>query len=316
MTAGTTLDPDAPVRNILSVLDLASQEIERVLERARQLRAGAEPRREVRALVCAAFFESSTRTRLGFAAAAARLDLGFVELADYRSGASMSAAESLADTIRVASGQADLVVLRHGDEALARDAISRSVVPVISAGLGAGEHPTQALVDLFAMQSAFGRIDGLRVALIGDLAGSRAAHSLARGLGRYSLGELRLVSPPARQMQAEWLSGYPHGAVTRTDRLDLESIDVAYFAGLPQRCGEELFDAAARRQLALTPTSIRALPGRAIVLSPLPRIDEIDTAVDADPRCRHFTACDDGAHVRTALLELWNGPARAGGGTP
>jgi aspartate carbamoyltransferase catalytic subunit len=295
---------EGPHRHLLSVDDLTQAEIAAALRRAGELRVGAAARRAASGtLVCAAFFESSTRTRLGFAAAAARVGVGVVEIGEARSGPAMSAAESLADTVRVVSGMADVVLLRHPDAAAAHDAAFAARSPVVSAGLGEREHPTQALVDLFAIAQAFPAIDGLRVGLVGDLAGSRAAHSLARALGRHSLGELRLVAPDRRELQPEWCDGHDPAIVTRADRLELEGLDVAYFAGLPERRGDDVLDAAARGAFALGPTAIRGLPERAIVLSPLPRIDEIDRALDCDPRCRYFAQSDDGVHVRTALLE-------------
>ena len=294
--------------HLLSVDDLSRSEILALLGRAAALRS-RRPANLRPFSILLAFFQSSTRTRIGFAGASARLGGTPIELVALRDSPGMSAAESIADSVRCASGQVDLVVLRHGNQADHAAAVRASVRPVLNAGDGPREHPTQALLDLFAMHEHLGHLEGLRVGLVGDL-GARAAHSLVRALRPFDPAEMRLMHPPGRELAPRWLEAYPRGVVGVEQRLRPDDLDVLYMVGLPEGQGESSLPESVRARWRLTPEIMARLPGHAVVLCPLPRIDEIDTAVDGDPRCRYFNQSDDGLWVRMAVLERFL--ARAG----
>ena len=215
------------LRHLGSIDDLSTEEILALLDRAEQLRQGATGEWRPGRVLTLAFFESSTRTRVGFASAGARLGFVPIDLNAPRHSAGMSAQESLSDTIRVVSAYSDLLVLRHPSRSAWETAMEVAQCPMINGGCGAGEHPSQALIDLFAIRRAFGRLSGLRVGIVGDIAGSRAVHSFVRGLQRFGQAELRLMGPESRLGDARF-AGASYGTA-----LDLEGLDVVYMAGLP-----------------------------------------------------------------------------------
>ncbi len=252
------------------------------------------------------FFESSTRTRLSFESAMHRLGgsvIGFAEaeIAAVRKG------ENLADTMRVVESYADLIVVRHPLEGAARLAAEFASVPVINGGSGAEEHPTQALLDLYTMMKEKKRIDGLNVALVGDLRYGRTVHSLAYALSLYNV-KLFFVSPEMLRMRREVLEAIKEKTVI-TERNSLEEIiadlDVLYVT----RIQKERFPDAAeyvkvkgsyRIDLSLLERAKRNL----IVLHPLPRVDEISPEVDGTSHARYFQQVWNGIVTRMALLAL------------
>lgn len=289
------------MRRILTLDDAGKGEVEAILRRAAALQGGAsvQPRPFS---VLLAFFQSSTRTRVGFAAAAAALGGSPIPLLERRHHTGMSAAESLADTMRCASGQVDLVVLRHHDAVLHAQAAAACVCPVINAGDGGLHHPTQALVDLFAIKRHHGHLGDLRVGLVGDL-GSRSAHSLVQALRWWPPSELRLCHPLGRGLEASWLEGHNPARVVTTDRLEPEGLHVIYMVGLPAGEGDSRLSAEQRAQFTLMPSLMERTEEGTQVLCPLPRIDEIAPALDDDPRAQYFQQSDEGRFVRMAVLE-------------
>jgi aspartate carbamoyltransferase catalytic subunit len=286
--------------HLLRVEDLGRQGMKALVERAAALADGAAPRDCQRAVVGLAFFQPSTRTRFGFATAAARLGAVPVDLFGARFAEGMSAPESLADTIRVVSGMADVLVLRHPSDTAVGEVRRSACCPVVSGGLGDDQHPTQALIDLLAMQRQLGRVRGLRIGLVGDLATSRACHSLLAALRWFEPLEVRLMAPEGRLPPKASLLGLPSRAVAG---VGLAGLDVVYVAGLPEGVGASRLDAAAREPWRLTPSRVEALAAHARILCPLPRVDEIDVALDDDPRAGWFQQSDEGVFARMAVLE-------------
>lgn len=289
------------MRDLIAFDDLTTDEVVQILERSAELRAGAKPI-SAPFTTLLGFFEASTRTRIGFVVATARLGGVPVDLDECRYGAGMSTAESLEDTIRCASGLVDVAVLRHASSTDHRRAVAAATCPVINAGNGAEEHPTQALIDLFAVRHGIARLEGLRIGLIGDL-GSRCAHSFVRAMGRFSPAELRLMHPEGRRLDDSWLEGLDRHKIEVVSKLRLDGLDIAYFAGLPEHGPDGRLGVAERKEWRLTPELLRSLPESGLVLCPLPRIDEIDPRVDEEPRCVYFQQSDNGLFVRMALLE-------------
>jgi len=295
--------PDLTGRFLHSVDDLSLAEVEAVLLRARELEAGAAPRANLTGGCLGLLFLSpSLRTRVGFAVAAGRLGGAYVDVLEVRQRASMSQPENFSDILRVASGMVDVVVVRtpfHLDRTVVEASLAS---PCINGGDGDGEHPTQALIDLYAIERARGSLAELSVCICGDLT-TRVTRSLLRLLGRALPRELVLVAPAGRDDPKLAL---PESLVSRTRRGTLAEsaeADVLYMAGLPEGDGEHRLSAAARLEFTLTADRLRDLRPDALVLSPMPVIDEITPAARSDPRVGVFTQCDRGIDVRVALLE-------------
>jgi aspartate carbamoyltransferase catalytic subunit len=281
-------------------------EIDRLLSQAKKM---DEKKYDDRALtgkiLGTLFFEPSTRTRMSFEAAMARLggtciNVGSVE------ACSMAKGETLADTIRVVSGYVDAIVLRHPKEGAARLASEFSKVPVINAGDGAGQHPSQTLLDLYTISQSM-KIDGIDVALIGDLLYGRTAHSLAYALSLYNV-RLHTVSPKGLELPRNLIQDLRERGtdVVEHDRLEdiLETLDVFYVTRIQR---ERFPDAASYFNVAssyrITPELLAGAKKDAIVLHPLPRVDEIDPRVDKCPHAKYFEQAHNGVPVRMAMLQ-------------
>ncbi len=267
------------------------------------------------AILATLFYEPSTRTRLSFEAAMTRLG-GSVISAEYAASTSSAAkGESIEDTARVVAGYADLLVIRHPVAGSVARAASVIDVPVINAGDGANEHPTQALIDLYTIWREFGRIDGLTIALVGDLRFGRAARSLARLLTRTNRTTLFLVAPPVTRMDPVLVAELRASGlrVEETDDLDAiaPELDVLY----QTRIQRERFDdpeeyTAACGRFIVDRALMSRLPSHAVVLHPLPRVSEIEPAVDSDPRAAYFRQARNGVPLRMALIEWILAPYR------
>ena len=293
---------DRPARRILGIDDLPDAEIDAVLTRAGELADGAEPA-SFRGSLGLAMFETSLRTRAGFAAAAQRLGLGVIEV-DARRESDVSMPESLADTVRVLSGYVDALVVRAPASAASLNAAVRPDVPWLNAGdAGAeAEHPSQALIDVFAMERLSAPVAGLHVAMVGDLR-MRSARSLLALLARRRPRRLSLVTDAS--LEEGFTLPPALDAVSDRDG-DLRDVDVVVAVGIPHATATEPVRSALRIDAAM----LAAMPERAIVLSPMPIIDEIATSARRDHRMRYFAQSDLGLYVRMALLELLLGSPR------
>jgi aspartate carbamoyltransferase catalytic subunit len=251
-----------------------------------------------------AFFEASLRTRVGFAAASARLGMVPIEIASVRSSP-ISMAESVKDTLRVFAGYSDIIVTRLSEPFPAAE---RLAVPLLNAGDRGpdAEHPSQALIDLFALQESFGSVDLLTIALCGDLR-MRAARSLLLLLSQRRPKRLLLIT------EAPLTYGFvlpgDLADITEFRTLDdLTDVEVLYVVGIPYGALEE----SGRQRLRITRRSINSLPSNAVVLSPLPVIDELERDALTHPSVRVFQQSDDGLFVRMAILEFLLSPTSIG----
>lgn len=277
--------------------DLGPEGTRRILLRSARLEAGEAPQRLGGAILLA-FFEPSTRTRLGFARSALDVGAATSEIGSTRFGAGTSAPESLEDTLMVAAAYFDVIVLRHTEVPAT---FPDGPASIVSAGLGTDEHPTQTLVDLATVAAEIGTIEGLRWGIVGDVRGSRSAHSLLRALRWFSPAEVRIMSPAGRGASHEFIEQL-HASTAGPGEVD--DLDVLYVAGLPPGSGEFALDDDRRRPWRVDRRTLDRLPPTARVLCPLPRIDEIDPVVDADPRSAWFRQSARGRFVRTAVLEV------------
>ncbi|HUY97929.1 MAG TPA: aspartate carbamoyltransferase [Verrucomicrobiae bacterium] len=309
-TVGTTVG----VRHVVSAQQFDRPRLEALFAAAREmervLAAGGDDRLRGR-LLATLFYEPSTRTRLSFESAMLRLGGQVVSTENARDFSSAIKGESLEDSVRIVAGYADAIVLRHPEEGAAARAAAVAPVPILNAGDGPGEHPTQSLLDLYTIERELGRVDGLRVVMVGDLAHGRTVHSLAQLLAGFEGVRLTLAAPAAVRMRTDVLARLrAQGAdIVETDDLlaALRDADVVYQTRLQrERFGaDEAAGAAAARiaeRFRITPDVMASLGAHAIVLHPLPRVGEIDPAVDADPRAAYFRQAHNGVAVRMALL--------------
>jgi aspartate carbamoyltransferase catalytic subunit len=305
MAVGTRL------RHVIESQQFSRPLLQELFERADQMRE--DPHRAAGRLqgriMAALFYEPSTRTRLSFESAILRLGGRAIGTDNAREFSSAAKGETLEDTIRIVAGYADVIVLRHHEEGAARRAAAVSDVPVINAGDGKGQHPTQSLLDIYTVQDELGRIDGVRVAMVGDLANGRTARSLAYLLSKYRDVELWFVAPPQVAMGRD-IKDYLDAAGVRWHETEdlaavLPKVDVVYQTRIQR---ERFADEAAYRAVSgvyvIDQEAMRRLRRKAIVMHPLPRLDEIDPAVDGDPRAAYFRQARNGVHIRMALLDM------------
>ena len=301
-------------KDILRTDTLSDQELELILSTASRFESALEVQERLNnmtgQIMAALFFEPSTRTRLSFESAMLRLGGQTITVADAKTS-SAAKGESLADTARMAEGYADVIVMRHPQKGSAQEAADAVQVPVINGGDGTGQHPTQALLDVYTIRKEKGSLEGLTVTLAGDLKNGRTVHSLVYLLARFGI-RLFFVSPPALEMPAEitaQLGKMGADVSTGTDlAAAMRESDVVYMTRIQR---ERFADPAEYEQLkssyVLDMAMVRqAKPGIAI-LHPLPRVDEIATQVDAYEGAAYFRQATNGVFIRMALLALVTG---------
>jgi aspartate carbamoyltransferase catalytic subunit len=301
----------APRRALSSVI--SSEQFDRplldcIFERASAL-AGVRDDRLAHHIMATLFYEPSTRTRLSFESAMLRLGGAVLGTEAARTFSSAIKGETLEDTIRMVSTYADVIVLRHDEEGAAARAAAVASVPVVNAGDGPGEHPTQALLDLYTIERELGHVEGVQIAFCGDLRFGRTARSLALLMALYPGVGMTFVAPQVVQVRRDILDRLEARGITcrLADQLTdvLDGIDVVY----QTRVQKERFTDPAEYEVARSAIRIDAalmeqLPSTAIVMHPLPRVDEIAPEVDADPRAAYFRQAANGVAIRMALLEM------------
>jgi len=293
------------MQHIISIGDFDRDAIDRMLDHARQIDGKQYDKNALYGKILAVlFFEPSTRTRMSFESAIARLggtslSVGSVE------ACSMAKGETLADTVRVVSGYADAIIIRHPKEGAARLAAEFATVPVINAGDGAGQHPSQTLLDLYTIRQSM-PIDGIDVALVGDLRYGRTAHSLASALSLYG-ARLHTVCPKGLELPAPMVAQLKDKGMEIIEHDDIRevigAVDVLYVTRIQR---ERFPDSASYFNVAssyrITPELLAGARRHLIVLHPLPRVDEIDPRVDDSPHARYFQQSRNGVPVRMAML--------------
>jgi len=296
-------------RDIISIKDFTREEIDYILKITSAMEPVAKSGSDMLRgkMLATLFFEPSTRTRLSFEAAMHKLGgsaIGFAEAEI----ASVKKGENLADTVRVVEKYADVIALRHPLEGAARLAAEFAEVPIINAGSGAEEHPTQALLDLYTIWKELGgRIDGLNIALVGDLRYGRTVHSLAYALSLYDV-RLHLVSPESLRMRREVLDTIKERIKVvekRTIEEVLPRLDVLYVTRIQkERFPDAAEYAKVKGSYKVDLKLLEDAKKDMIILHPLPRIDEITAEVDATSHARYFQQVWNGIVTRMALLAL------------
>jgi aspartate carbamoyltransferase catalytic subunit len=260
-------------------------------------------------IMASLFYEPSTRTRLSFESAMLRLGGEIISTENACEFSSAAKGETLEDTIRVVSHYADIIVLRHFEQGAPERAAAVSEVPIINAGDGAGQHPTQALLDLYTIQKELGRIDGIHIILAGDLLNGRTTRSLSYLLGKYDKVTVSLVAPKALSMGTDIKEYLTRHNITFEEQENwndsLKTADVVYMTRIQKERFKNL-DAYNNFKgiFVLTRSDVESMKEKSIVMHPLPRIDEIATDVDTLPQAAYFRQAQYGVLVRMALLQF------------
>ncbi|WP_026068695.1 aspartate carbamoyltransferase [Methanomassiliicoccus luminyensis] len=297
--------------DIVSIRDLSREQIEQVLDLAQKMVPYAKGEKTTKALdgriLANLFFEPSTRTRLSFESAMVRMGGRFIEIAQPQSCSTVKG-ETLADTIRMVEGYADAIVLRHPHEGAARLAAHFSEKPVINAGDGAGQHPTQTLLDLFTIKQQSGSIAGKKVVLVGDLKYGRTAHSLAEALAMFG-ADLTFVAPPILQMPKETAKELEKQGIKARlcSKLDdvIADADVLYVTRIQrERFPDPSEYAKVAGSYRIDNALLREAKKDLVIMHPLPRVDEIAPEVDHTENAKYFVQAFNGVPVRMALLNM------------
>jgi aspartate carbamoyltransferase catalytic subunit len=291
-------------RDLISIQDFSKQEIEFILQTAQHFQKHPQPDLLKGCILANCFFEPSTRTRLSFETAMLRLGGTVIGFSDAAS-TSHQKGESLTDSIRIVGGFADIIVLRHPMEGAARAASDATDKPLINAGDGANQHPTQTLLDLFTIQECQGKIEQLHIALAGDLKYSRTIHSLALALAHYPV-RLYFIAPEnlalpdsiASQLRHHGIKFSFHNAIEDV----LPKVDIFYMTRIQK---ERLFDAELFTNTCLLKKAMLSSCKKNLkILHPLPRVNELELSIDNTPFAHYFQQAQNGIPVRMALLAL------------
>jgi len=295
-------------RDVISIRGFTREEIDHILEVSRSMESIVERGSDMLRgkIMAELFFEPSTRTRLSFQTAMYKLGGNVIGFAEPKVS-SVWKGETLADTVRVVENYADVIVLRHPLEGAARFAAEYAQIPVINAGSGAEEHPTQALLDLYTILKAKGRIDGLNIILMGDLRYGRTVHSLAYALSNYDVS-LHLVSPALLRMRPEIIEDIKDKIEVseHTDLMEvLPDADVLYVTRIQKERFPDLGEyEKVKGSYVIDLEVLKKAKDDLIVMHPLPRVDEIAVEVDSTPFAKYFEQARNGVVVRMALLAL------------
>ena len=296
-------------KNIISVRDLDKQKLELIFDATDKIiDMSQDNRREIARgkTLGYLFFEPSTRTRLSFESAIALLGGTSVGIADATSS-SIHKGETLGDTVKVISSYCDVLVLRHSLDGSSRFAAEISNKPVINAGSGTEAHPTQTIQDLFTIKKEKKKIDGLKIGITGDLKYGRTVYSLLYGLRNYDV-DLHLISPESLRIRSDSTYDIKNElSYTESSNIDeyIEDLDVLYVTRIQkERFPDEEEYAKVKGSYVIGSDMVKKMKDDAIILHPLPRIDEISADVDNTKQAKYFEQAEYGKYTRAALLGL------------
>jgi len=297
------------MRNLIDIMDLSTEEIDELIEIAKDIIAKPENYREKCRYkkLATLFFEPSTRTRLSFEAAMMELGGNVLGFSDAGSS-SASKGESVSDTVAVVSGYADIIAMRHPKEGAPVVAALKSEIPIINAGDGGHNHPTQTLTDLLTIKLEKGRLDNLTIGLCGDLKFGRTVHSLVAAMSRYKNIKFVLISPEELKLPSYVKNNYikkNNIEYEQTTSLDdvIDKLDIIYMTRVQrERFFNEEDYLRLKDSYILTPEKMKNAKDDMIVMHPLPRVNEISTEVDSDKRACYFQQAKYGKFIRMALI--------------
>jgi aspartate carbamoyltransferase catalytic subunit len=292
--------------HVLTAKQFSREGIETVLDRAGAFADGTREARHADALLGLLFFEPSTRTKMSFETSIKRLGGDVIDMGSVDSS-SVTKGESLADTVRVIEGYADALVLRHPKQGSAKMASEFVDVPVINAGDGAGHHPTQTLLDLYTIRENAG-LDDLSIGIMGDLKYGRTVHSLAQALTNFDTTQ-HFISPESLALPPEVRYDLDEASATVEEHTRLEfvlpDLDVLYVTRIQrERFPDENEYRAVASEYGITFETLDETKSDLSIMHPLPRVDEIDPAIDKTPHATYFEQAHNGVPVRMALLDM------------
>ncbi|MEG1665261.1 MAG: aspartate carbamoyltransferase [Mucinivorans sp.] len=292
-------------KSLVSISDFSKDEILRIMEMAAQFEANPSQRTLYGKIVASLFFEPSTRTRLSFESAINRLGGRVIGFSD-SSATSVSKGETLHDTIRVISNYCDMIVMRHPIEGAARYASTVATVPVVNAGDGANQHPSQTLLDLYSIMKTQGRLDDINIMMVGDLKYGRTVHSLLEALSHFK-ARFTFVSPPELKMPSEYKmflyeKGIPY--YETTDIMErMNDADIIYMTRVQrERFSDAMEYERVKNAYILKNSMLGETRDNMRILHPLPRVNEIDYDVDNNPKAYYFQQTQNGVYTRMAIL--------------
>lgn len=296
-------------KHIISIPELSREELELIVKTAGQLKSNPQPELIKNKVVASCFFEPSTRTRLSFETAIQRIG---GDVIGFDSGGNTSLAkkgETLADSVQVISSYVDAFVMRHPQEGAARLASEFSNgVPVINAGDGANQHPTQTLLDLYTIYETQGRLDDINVAFVGDLKYGRTVHSLTQALAKFNNVRFFFIAPEALAMPDYICEELEEAGIQFSLHTDIDSVvpelDILYMTRVQKERFDESEYAHIKSAYILSADTLKEARNNLKVLHPLPRVDEITVDVDKTPYAYYFQQAENGVYAREALLAL------------
>lgn len=294
-------------RDIISIRDFSKDEIEYILGKSHEMEENLEKRRDLLSgyVLSTLFYEPSTRTRLSFESAMNRLGGKVISVAEAKAS-SVAKGETLADTVKTVEQYSDVIVMRHPNEGAARLAADVADIPIINAGDGANQHPTQTLLDLYTIRKVCGKIDGLSITMVGDLKYGRTIHSLAVALTHYDV-KLTFVSPENLQMPLDIKQHLDDRHVPYREIAEIEKLgrtDILYVTRIQaERFPHPEEYEKVKGVYRIKPETLEIL-GDAKIMHPLPRVDEISPEIDRTDNAVYFTQARNGIPVRMTLLSL------------
>lgn len=292
-------------KSLISIQDFTKDEILHILDMAKELEKNREQNFLAGKVIACLFFEPSTRTRLSFEAAVNRLGARVIGFPDAKN-TSVTKGETLEDTIKIVSNYVDMIVMRHPQEGAAAIAAGVSPVPVVNAGDGSNQHPTQTLLDMYTIRQTQGRLDNLKINMVGDLKYGRTVHSLSEAMSDFS-PEFVFTAPDELKMPSKYLKflDEKHIPYEETDSLEahLNDCDILYMTRVQQERfpSKEDYDRV-KNVYELTASMLSGVKPNMKILHPLPRITEIATDVDDTPYAYYFEQARNGMYVRMAVI--------------
>ncbi|WP_260261479.1 aspartate carbamoyltransferase [Vibrio intestinalis] len=296
-------------KHIISIPELSRAELELIVSTAGQLKSEPNTNLIKDKVIASCFFEPSTRTRLSFETAIQRIGGSVIGFDNGGNTSLAKKGETLADSVQVISSYVDAFVMRHPQEGAARLASEFSNgVPVINAGDGANQHPTQTLLDLFSIAETQGRLDNLNVAFVGDLKYGRTVHSLTQALAKFNNVRFFFIAPEALAMPDYICEELDAASIQYSLHTDMETVvpelDILYMTRVQKERFDESEYAHIKSAYILTAALLKDARENLKVLHPLPRVDEITTDVDKTPHAYYFQQAENGVYAREALLAL------------
>jgi len=287
--------------------DISRTDIERFIRLANKLRKKRSTKRTLPNFILGLlFFQESTRTQIGFQTAAYRLGGEVFALKETKFTKYMSSAETIEDTLRVLQSYADIICIRDSNSNVFSRLTPYAKKPLINCGNGSDEHPTQALIDLMTIFNLHGSLDGLKIAIVGNLQDMRTSHSLLLGLANFNNISITLISPRQLRMPSSYTNTFkkknPDNQIQEMEKLDLKGNDIIYITGFPAKTKTGTVSKVIRKKYQINKKVLAQLSPNSYILDPLPREDEISMEVDSTPFAKYFTQSENGLYMRMAIL--------------